>query len=329
MAKNRGASVRRKLLNEARSSNGNYNQLLDRYFRERFLYRLSQSPQADRFILKGASVFQVWLGNPHRTTKDVDLLGFGSNDPEELKQTFSQILQQSYDDGIEFSEIESSVLQAGHKYEGIRLDVKGRLDTARLKLQVDIGYGHVVTPRAKKQTVPTLLDLPSPNILVYPKETVVAEKFEAICDRGLENSRVKDYFDLFYIKNNFSFDSNPLQQAISNTFSMRDTPLPGDKTPVGLSDLYIESNPTRQNQWQKIGRQSKVDDIPAFKDAIPQIADFLMPVVRNINQKATVTKQWQPEKGWLLVDRFQKIDPLNKKNNSRSQIESNKDLDLE
>ena len=218
--------------------------------------------------------FRYGWGQPHRITKDVDLLAFGSNDPQVIEKTFANILSQPANDGIEFTEVKSSTLQIGQKYEGVRLDVKGKLDTAKLNLQIDIGYGHSVHPPAQKQTVPSLLDLPSPNLLVYPKETVIAEKFQAICDRGLKNSRVKDYFDLFYMKNNFEFDGEPLKQAIAATFKQRQTPIP-QKIPVGLTQQYAASDPSRQKLWQKIVKQSNVENFPQLNDAIPQISAIL------------------------------------------------------
>ena len=305
MVKNIAASVKRRLLNQARETGGDFNQLLDRYTRERFLYRLSQSELADKFVLKGASVFQVWLGNPHRTTRDIDLLAFGSNNPQEVESRFKTILQQNYDDGIEFTEVKSSVLQAGQKYEGVRLDVAGKMDTAKLSLQVDVGYGHTVTPKARLQEIPTLLNLPSPKMLIYPQETVVAEKFQAMVERGLSNSRVKDYFDLYYLRENMDFEGEQLRQAIKNTFKQRGTSLSFDSYPVGLTQEYVAANPNREKQWQRINKQSIIADYPSLREVIPKIAEFIMPVAREAKRKDDFIHDWKAGLGWqpeLAID---------------------------
>lgn len=326
--KNIAASVRRRLLNQARATESDFNKLLERYTRERFLYRLSQSQQADKFILKGASVFQVWLGNPHRNTNDIDLLGFGSNEPQEMERMFAKILQQPCDDGIKFTEVKSSILQVGQKYEGVRLNIDGKLDTAKLRLQVDIGYGHVITPPAKVEKVPTLLDLPSPSLLVYPKETVIAEKFQAICQRGLKNSRVKDYFDLYYLKNHFEFEEKLLQEAIANTFDRRQTPIPS-ATPIGLTQQYIDSNAGRQNQWQKFIVQSKVKNFPNLRNGILQIANFIMPVTKEIGKESQIPKRWRPNQGWELMNRFEKYNDTEKTQNKSIEQSSKSRIELD
>ncbi|MGL6342779.1 MAG: nucleotidyl transferase AbiEii/AbiGii toxin family protein, partial [Waterburya sp.] len=277
MVKNIAVSVRQRLLNQARSTKSNYNDLLDRYSRERFLYRLSQSKLSQQYILKGASVFQVWLGNPHRNTRDIDLLGFGSNNPQTVQEIFTEICQQTYDDGIEFTKITSKILQAGQKYEGVRLNIEGKLDTAKLFLQIDIGFGHIVTPPAKICQVPSLLDFPAPNLLVYPKETVIAEKLQAIVDRGLRNSRIKDYYDILYLKRNFEFDGELLKQAIKATFEDRQTPLPAENIPVGLTDEFLTARPDRDKQWKRFFQEGTMQSRPKFEDAIASIAEFLIP----------------------------------------------------
>ena len=307
MAKNIAASVKRRLLNQARETGGDFNQLLERYTRERFLYRLSQSTLADKFILKGASVFQVWLGNPHRTTKDIDLLASGSNNPQDVKSIFTDIAQQNYNDGIEFTEVKSSVLQAGQKYEGVRLDIAGKMESAKLLLQVDVGYGHAVTPKAQVYEIPSLLDLPRPKMLVYPQETVISEKFQAMVERGLGNSRVKDYFDLYYIRENLTLNGEQLRQAIKATFDQRGTLLDFNTDPVGLTAQYTESNPSREKQWQKMVKQSGTNYPLPLEKVVPKIAEFVMPVAKAAATDTEFKLTWSPQIGWASTQKIELV----------------------
>ena len=190
------------------------------------------------------------------------------------------------------------MLQAGQKYEGVRLNVEGLMGTAKLFLQVDVGYGHAVTPPAQVEQIPTLLDLPSPSLKVYPKETVVAEKFQAICDRGLQNSRVKDYFDLYYLQRSFEFDGQQLKQAIKATFDQRQTSLDMSELPIGLTEEFVNSNRSRENQWRKIVKQSTTVDFPSLRASIRVIANFIMPVARATSESRPFHQCYSPRVGW-------------------------------
>jgi predicted nucleotidyltransferase component of viral defense system len=302
MVKNIAASVKQRLLNQARNTKSNLNDLLDRYARERFLYRLSQSKSSQQYILKGASVFQVWLGNPHRSTKDIDLLGFGSNAPQTVEKIFAEICQLDCNDGIQFTNITSKVLQAGQKYEGVRLNIEGKLETALLFLQIDIGFGHIVTPQPKIYQLPSLLDFPAPSLLVYPQETVIAEKLQAIVSRGLKNSRIKDYYDILYLRQNFEFNGELLKQAIKATFNQRQTPLPVKNIPVGLTSEFIKARPDRDAQWKKLYQQGTMDARPKFENAISLIAEFVLPPLQAAGKNLEFNQNWQPQLGWQELE---------------------------
>lgn len=298
MVKNIAASVRDRLLNLARSTDDDFNQLLDRYTRERFLYRLSQSEIGNKYILKGASVFQVWGGSPHRPTRDIDLLGFGSNNPQTVKQIFEEICQQEYQDGIEFANINTEVLQATQKYEGVRLNIEGKLGTAKLFLQVDLGFGHVVTPPAEIYEIPSLLDMPSPSLRVYPPETVVAEKLEAMVSRGLKNSRIKDYYDLLFLSKKRSFDGKLLTEAIRATFNQRQTEMPAEVIPVGLTLEFIAFRPSRDIQWKKLFQQGTMDSQLNLSEAIASIREFLLPPLQAAATGSEFNQKWTKDGGW-------------------------------
>ena len=172
------------------------------------------APRA-RFILKGASVFQILNGSPHRPTADIDLLGFGSNNEADLKALFTEICSLNLDDGLVFSDIATDILQKGAKYQGVRLLISGNLDTIPFKTQVDISFNHVITPNAVETEFPTLLGRTPPKVRAYPIETIVAEKLEAITSIGIRNSRLKDYYDLLYLSRNYKFDGSILSGSKS------------------------------------------------------------------------------------------------------------------
>ena len=199
MSRNVAASIRARLKQQADASKQDFNLTLTRYGLERLLYRLSVSPHAPGFLLKGALLFSLWYDHPHRPTRDADLLGFGPSDIGSVVAAFVQICQVEVDDGIVFdpASVKGSEIRKDAGYGGVRVDIQARLDGARIALQVDVGFGDAVTPAPQAVSYPVLLhDMPAPRLRAYPKYTVVAEKFHAICLLGMVNTRLKDYFDL-------------------------------------------------------------------------------------------------------------------------------------
>jgi predicted nucleotidyltransferase component of viral defense system len=148
MTKDISASVRARLLAIAKAEKSDFNQILVRYALERILYRLSQSQHADRFLLKGALLFNLWYDMPHRATRDADLLGFGASDQQTLTRSFQDIASIQVDDGIIFDpatiNIEEIRKEAG--YTGARILINSEIAKARCKTQIDIGFGDAVTP---------------------------------------------------------------------------------------------------------------------------------------------------------------------------------------
>ncbi len=190
------ASVRQRLQNISRTSKVPFDLVLSRYAVERLLYRLSQSHNADRFLLKGAMLFPIWFEEIHRPTRDVDLLGFSDNDEATLEQIFKKLCRISVEeDALIFDPetVKAERIQEDAAYTGIRVTLIARLDKAVIPVQADIGFGDIVTPSPEDVTFPTLLDFPAPKIRAYPIYTVVAEKFEAMVSIGETNSRMKDF----------------------------------------------------------------------------------------------------------------------------------------
>jgi predicted nucleotidyltransferase component of viral defense system len=247
---NVAASVRARLLNVAKSQGVDFNQVLVRFALERILYRMTQSPHADRFLLKGALLFTLWYDMPHRATRDADLLGFGASDQDSVAQVFRDIAAVAVDDGIVFDPasvmVEDIRKEAG--YGGVRVVITGDLARARCKTQIDVGFGDAVTPGPVESVYPVLLaDLPAPRLRAYPAYTVIAEKLHAIALLGMTNSRLKDYFDLSVLLERETLDTGLLAQAIKATFERRGMTVSG-ALPVGLTDEFSQ-DASRQALW--------------------------------------------------------------------------------
>ena len=200
--KNIAASFRQRLLNRARNDKRPFNELLQYYTMERFLYRLACSVHADRFVLKGALMLRAWQLPEFRPTMDIDILGRTSNEDARIVAQFRQIMSQPVEaDGIIFDthSIRSEKITEDADYTGIRLRFRGELDTARIGMQVDIGFGDIVYPRPVERTLPTMLDFSPPILLCYSLESAVAEKFEAMVKLGMVNSRITAFYDIWLL----------------------------------------------------------------------------------------------------------------------------------
>ncbi len=214
------ASVRARLMNVAKLKSEAFDLVLVRFAIERLLYRLSRSKYRDRFVVKGAMMFQVWSNLTHRPTRDLDLLGTGEPDIDRFVYVFRELCVQAVeDDGLIFmaDSVSATKLKEDEEYEGIRVRFDAKLGSARIPIQVDIGFGDAITPESVLIDFPTVLELPAPKLQSYPRETVVAEKFQAMVMLGIANSRMKDFFDLFTLCSQFEFDGELIRRAIKAT----------------------------------------------------------------------------------------------------------------
>lgn len=231
-----------------------------RYGLERLLYRLSISDHTSHFLLKGALLFQLWYGHPHRPTHDADLLGLVPGDIPTLVASFRDIAGINVDDGIVFDPASATGTQIRKNagYGGVRIDLRATLAGARIALQVDIGFGDAVTPGAQTVQYPTLIaDVPAPTLRAYPKATVVAEKTHALSVLGMANSRMKDYFDLWVLLHDHALGDTELLAAITATFARRQAALPAEM-PVGLTDAFAADR-MKQMQWQAFLRKNRLE----------------------------------------------------------------------
>lgn len=296
---NVAASVRARLLYLAREGGHELQRLLVTYALERFLYRIGESEHADRFVLKGAMLFQVWEGKLPRATRDLDLLGIGNNSEPSLRATFAQLWKiRGGNDGIELdpASLRTDVIRERETYAGLRIKCRVRLGSALIPLQVDIGSGDSVFPPAERISYPTLLDLPAPRILAYPKEATIAEKPHVIVDRGLFNSRLKDYFDLWRLAQTHAFNGETLGTAIQATFSRRNTPVP-DGPLEGLSSEFIDDS-TRQTQWNGFQRRVGLAPQP-LAEVVLALRTFIEPLLSRVANGRVSTAHWLPGGPWV------------------------------
>jgi hypothetical protein len=263
MSRNVAASVRARLKQHADTRQEDFNLVLTRYGLERLLYRLSISPLASSYLLKGALLFSLWYDHVHRPTRDADLLGMGSDDVDASVAAFRTICSVALDDGIVFdtASIKGTEIRKDAGYGGVRIDIRAVLDGARITLQVDIGFGDAVTPAPDTIHYPVLLDdFPQPRLHAYPRHTVIAEKLHAICLLGMANTRLKDYFDLDVLMREGAWNGPEVMEAIAATFSRRKLPLPAT-TPIGLSDAFAH-DAGKQAQWGAFLKKNRLDAEP-------------------------------------------------------------------
>ena len=268
-------SVQARLLQHAKAIGVDPNLVLTRYAIERFLYRLSLSPYAERFVLKGGLLMLVWLGETLRPTRDVDLLGIGELGDEALGAMFAGICAVPVEaDALCFlaDTVRVEPIRLEDAYGGQRVTIAATLGAARLRVQVDVGIGDATVPAPILLDYPGLLDLPRPRLRAYAPETVVAEKLHAIVLLGLRNSRMKDYFDLHALAREDKLQAGRMSDAIAATFARRKTPLPPG-WPVGLGDDFTNS-PGKQAQWQAFLTRNQLD-APLLQDVIAEIRRFL------------------------------------------------------
>lgn len=269
------ASIRQRLLDLARERGEDFQTILDRYAVERLLYRLSVSDQRDAFLLKGALLFAVWFDAPHRPTRDADLLGFGEPEPARLADAVRDLCAMAADDGMTYEPASVRVQEIREQaaYPGLRVNLRATLGNARCNVQLDVGFGDAVTPEPVEEEYPSLLDdLPSPRLRVYPRESVYAEKVEAIAQLGIANSRMKDYFDLLALTREGTMDPAVLAQAITATFERRGTALP-DAMPLGLTEEFAR-DAAKRRQWAAFLDRNRLQ-APALEAVIDELARFL------------------------------------------------------
>ena len=294
MSGNLSASILARLLMLAKQRGDDYSLLLNRFALERLLLRISTSPHANRFLLKGALLFALWYEAPHRPTRDADLLGFGP-DEANLIATFRDIAAMDLGDGIVFDpeSVNADAIREDNTYGGTRITLVARIGSARCALQIDVGFGDAVTPEPQTITYPTLLkDFEAPTLRVYPVYTVIAEKYHAMVMLGQANSRMKDFYDLAVIAQRTTLDGATLAAAIAATFARRQTTLPTER-PLALTSQFSE-DPGKLRQWQAFLNKNRIT-ASSLADTVMLLDLLLWPAnIVAANQNGT-TATWHSE----------------------------------
>ena len=296
--KNIAASVRQRLLNRAKSDGRPFNELLQYYAMERFLYRLSKSAHRGRFVLKGALILRVWQFPESRPTMDIDVLGITSNEEAAITEQMHEIVGTTVeDDGLVFDmdSLQTERITEDADYHGIRVRFKCFLDAARITMQIDVGFGDIVYPGPSTSTLPVMLDMPAAELLCYSKESVIAEKFEAMVKLGSLNSRMKDFYDIWLLSRMLDFDGAALCEAVRQTFTQRKTAMP--EAIIAFSDGFAQD---KQVQWRAFRNRLPHEQIPeSFAEIVGAVRALLAPVAEAVANKQTIPVHWAAPGPWI------------------------------
>jgi predicted nucleotidyltransferase component of viral defense system len=294
-----GASVRQRLLNKSRTQGRPFQELIQYFAMERFLYLLAKSPYSDRFVLKGALLLTAWRAPQSRPTMDIDLAGRVDNQLDHIKEIVARVCEVDVEpDGIAFNRTSMDVSRINEDadYEGVRVQFHATLARARIPMQLDIGFGDVITPGPTDIEYPSLLDFPAPVLRAYPKETVVAEKLEALTALGLLNSRLKDFYDVALLSRMYPFEGERLVKAISATFRHRGTTI--EPEPIGLTKAYCD-DPARAIQWRAFVRRSRFgEEAGELVRLVGEVRQFALPVLSAVAAGIPFKALWKPGGPW-------------------------------
>jgi len=297
---NVAASVRQRLLNRSRETGEVFDFLLQRYAAERFLYRLGESPYRERYVLKGAMLFPLWGGSLYRPTHDLDFTGYGSSEIADVVEVFRQLCTLDVEnDGVVFhaDTLIADPIRDEAEYHGLRLKFRATLDSARISMQIDVGFGNAIKPGAEQVDYPTLLEAPAPKICAYPPEAIVAEKLHAMVVLGERNSRLKDFYDIFVLCSEFAFLGEPLSLAIAATFERRRTEITSSIPSSLTARFYAE--PSRAERWRAYAASRDLSSLPTdFTQIGERLVAFLLPPWQALAVSEVFNREWPPRGLW-------------------------------
>ena len=302
MTPNVAASIRTRLLNKARSTGTEFELFLVRYACERFLYRLGESEVGDKCILKGATLLAMWMKEPYRSTRDIDLLALGPNDEQTVRTIVTTVCSvPCKEDGITFDldTLRLSPIRENQRYQGQRARLRARLGTAQIPVQIDFGFGNAVTSVVDEENLPILISgVPAPSLRTYPRVATIAEKFETMVLLGTGNSRMKDFYDVWALSETFKFGGVELHEAVERCFERRGTAWT-PTVPDALTSAFY-SNPGLQGRWQSYGQDGQLLCPPpsAFEVIGDRIQSFLGPVRDRILASKSFEMNWPPKGPW-------------------------------
>ncbi|MGD9141116.1 MAG: nucleotidyl transferase AbiEii/AbiGii toxin family protein [bacterium] len=293
------ASVHQRLLERSRQTGRPFNELLQYYAMERFLYRLSKSAFSNRFILKGALMLTVWKAPVSRPTRDMDFLGRMENDIGTIRAAVREVCATEVEpDGLEFDPetARAERIAEDADYEGVRVHFQGSLGSARISMQFDVGFGDVVVPRPRRIEYPTIIGMPVPVLTGYSRESTIAEKFEAMVKLGPLNSRMKDFFDIWLLSRMFEFAGQTLTSAISSTFKTRNTDISQYSS---VFSPEFRADKSKATQWEAFLRRTAIEDAPSqFSAVVDQISVFLAPPAEALANGIGFKRTWRSPGPW-------------------------------
>ena len=297
---NLSASVRERLRNVAKEIGLDFELVLIRYAVERLLYRLAVSRHGNQFVVKGAMLFVLWEENLYRPTRDVDLLGFGRRDPERLARVFREVCEEEVEkDGLRFpaETVGAETIREEQEYGGVRVKLRALLERARIPMQVDVGFGDAVVPPPTEVEWPSLLSFPRPRLRVYPREATVAEKAETIVRLGIANSRMKDFYDLWWMASRYAFRGETLVQGVAATFQRRRTKVTS-KLPQALGQEFFRDR-LKGTRWNAfLGKGPLPEAPPPFAEVGEVVGDFLRPVLKAVSSGMLTDMRWPAGGPW-------------------------------
>lgn len=297
---NINASIRERLQNKSQDTGRPFAEVLQYYGMERFLYRFSQSKYMDKFVLKGALMFIVWDVPERRTTLDIDFLANYDNQITEIEKVMKDVCRISVQvDGLIFDAetVKGQKIKEDADYEGVRVRFLGFLDRSRISMQIDVGFGDVLYPKPKEIDYPVILDLPKPHLKGYASETVVSEKFEAVVQLGVLNSRMKDFYDIWLMMRQFDFDGSQLAEALKRTFAHRKTLFPQGKQ-LFVEEIYDEKS-NHQTLWKTFLSKGNIKHAPDKLSTLARgIEAFLVKPIDAINKGQDFNSEWKAPGPW-------------------------------
>lgn len=293
-------SVHQRLLAQAQKSSRPFNELLQHYAIERFLYRLGRSSHAEELLLKGALLLRVWKLPITRPTMDIDVLCRGAGTADALVAILRECMTLVVDDdGMQYdpNSIATEAITLDADYQGWRIRFGASLGNARVPMQVDVGIGDAVYPAPIWIEYPVLLDQPSPRLLAYTPDNAIAEKYQAMVELDMANSRMKDFHDIWMLAENLAFDGERLSGAIQRTFDRRKTDVP-KSIPTAFTPLYYEDR-SKQTQWQAFLRKGRLtSNSNSLADVVVAIRDFLVPPTESLIEGKPFRLKWSPGGPW-------------------------------
>jgi len=296
---NIAASVHQRLLNKAKESARPFNELLQHFAIERFIYRLSKSPHADKFILKGALMFSVWNVPSSRPTMDIDFLGIIDNSLAVITAAMKDTCGVDVDvDGMLYDadSVTAARITEGAEYEGVRVRIRGCLGNALVSLQVDIGFGDVIVMGPSNVVYPALLDFPPPKLKGYTMESTIAEKYQSMVKLDVLNSRMKDFYDIWMLSTAFDFRGETLAEAVERTFESRKTPITTD--PAIFKPSFAEDG-DKKVQWLGFIKKAKLNNAPeTFGEVVASVKSFLEPLATALANRRSFRSSWNAPGPW-------------------------------